>query len=295
MVENKILETDIEKIETNVGKGTPIVKSMNWHITSRCNYRCKFCFARDRGEELLDLERMKAVLSLLKQKGIQKINLAGGEPVLHPLFLEILREAKNAGFTTSIVTNGYLLNKNVLAEAKDSLDWIGLSIDSSNDYIEKELGRGWGDHVKHSVEVAKHVNDLGIKLKINTVVTKMNYREDMKSFIEQLEPHRWKVFQYLHMIGCNDNYYSEMEVTAEQFEVFIRNNEDTRLRDGIKPVFERNSDMLGSYLMLSPDGDLTIDQGQSYSKIPLEKFHRGDISQFVNSSKYLNRGGDYKW
>lgn len=294
MVESKVVEA-VGIIEMNVGKNVPVVKSMNWHITSRCNYRCKFCFARDRGEELRDLDKIKTILSRLKQKGIQKINLAGGEPALHPLFLDILREAKNMGFTTSIVTNGYLLNLKMLTEVKDSLDWVGLSIDSSNDNIERELGRGWGDHVKHSVEVAKNVNDLGIKLKINTVVTKLNYLEDMKSFIEKLEPHRWKVFQYLHMIGCNDDYSSDMEVTTEQFEIFIRNNQQTRLRDFEKPVFERNSDMLGSYLMLSPDGDLTIDRGQSYSKIPLEDLVCGDISQFVDSSKYLNRGGDYKW
>ncbi len=294
MVESKVVEA-VGIIEMNVGKNVPVVKSMNWHITSRCNYRCKFCFARDRGEELRDLDKIKTILSRLKQKGIQKINLAGGEPALHPLFLDILREAKNMGFTTSIVTNGYLLNLKMLTEVKDSLDWVGLSIDSSNDNIERELGRGWGDHVKHSVEVAKNVNDLGIKLKINTVVTKLNYLEDMKSFIEKLEPHRWKVFQYLHMIGCNDDYSSDMEVTTEQFEIFIRNNQQTRLRDFEKPVFERNSDMLGSYLMLSPDGDLTIDRGQSYSKIPLEDLVCGDISKFVDSSKYLNRGGDYKW
>jgi len=271
------------------------IESINWHITSSCNYTCKFCFARNRGEEIHDLTKIAEILAQVKKKGIEKITFAGGEPLMHSQMSEILHLAKEEGLVTCIVTNGSLMDCNDLKRMKDDLDWIGLSIDSQRESIEKQLGRGNGQHVQKSVDLVKSIHKLGIQLKINTVVTKMNYRERIGPFIESLAPHRWKVFQYLHMSGCNDEYRSELEITSEEFDSFLKNHRDTKLQNGGSPVFERNEDMMGSYLMISPDGQLTSDKNGVYSKIGWPSFLKGEIADFVDCEKYRNRGGKYPW
>jgi len=40
---------------------------------------------------------------------------------------------------------------------------------------------------------------MGIRLKINTVVSKLNYNEDLSWLIKKIKPERWKVFQILRI------------------------------------------------------------------------------------------------
>jgi len=45
------------------------------------------------------------------------------------------------------------------------------------------------------------IHDLGIRLKVNSVVTKLNWAEEMTDFITDLTPERWKAFQVLSIQG----------------------------------------------------------------------------------------------
>lgn len=113
---------------------------------------------------------------------------------MHPNILEIVRMSKVKGFTVSITTNGYFLNEALVSKLSPFVDWIGISVDSENEETEKILGRGHEHHVAKSAEVCKLIHKYGIRLKINTLVTKLNCQEDMKNFIIGIDPERWKKF-----------------------------------------------------------------------------------------------------
>ena len=51
--------------------------------------------------------------------------------------------------------------------------------------------------VKHLINNHNRINNHDIKFKMNTVIRKENYLEDMNHHIEILDPFRWKVFQML--------------------------------------------------------------------------------------------------
>jgi radical S-adenosyl methionine domain-containing protein 2 len=275
------------------------IQSINWHITGRCNYSCKFCYVQNLNVEIRDLKVAHEILDKLyttknDQLDIQKINFVGGEPFLHPHFDEILATAHDMGFVTSIVTNGSFINEDNIEKISNLSDWIGISVDSASNQVEADLGRGRGEHVTHALEVADMVHDYGMKLKVNSTVTRLTYNEDMHQLIEAMDPHRWKVFQMLHIRGQNDSCVNDLSISDQQFEYFRKNHQDVRLQNNLKPTFESSDDMIGSYLILDPSGKVLSNNGGKYTPFELDEFLL-DSSIVVDSNKYIGREAVYAW
>ena len=271
-----------------------MVHAANWHLTDRCNYTCKFCFMTNLPSREAGISEGRDIITTLKQMGITKLNFVGGEPFLHPYLTDFVKIAKESGLTTSIVTNGSLLTRAKVYSLQPFVDWIGLSIDSGREDIEIELGRGHGSHVPHVIEMSGAIRQAGINLKVNTVVTKLNYEEDMRPLIRKLRPLRWKVFQMLVIQGQNDAY-ATLGASKEEFELFKRTNSDITLELDQRPVFEFNEDMMNSYLMLGPDGSVIRNSGQKYDFIPLNEVVSAGLTGIVDIVAYRNRGGEYDW
>ncbi|MDY0385976.1 MAG: viperin family antiviral radical SAM protein [Methanolobus sp.] len=275
------------------------IQSVNWHITGKCNYNCKFCYVQKLNAEIKDIETAYHILHKLRhtktdQLDIQKINFVGGEPFLHPNFDEILSMAHDMGFVTSIVTNGSFINSSNIAKIAEHADWIGISVDSIDNQVEAELGRGWGKHVTHALEVSELVHDYGMKLKVNTTVTRLTYEEDMHHLIETMDPHRWKIFQMLHIEGQNDSCVNDLSISDQQFESFRIHHQDVRLQSNKKPTFESNDDMIGSYLILDPAGKVLSNSDGKYTPFELDEFLLNP-AVVIDSKKYVERDGVYAW
>jgi len=241
------------------------------------------------------LTRGKYIITALSRMGIAKLNFVGGEPLLHPNLKDFVALAKNMGMTVSVVTNASLLSKEKLLELRSLVDWIGVSIDSSREEIEATLGRGHGGHVEKALRACKEIRREGIKLKVNTVVTKLNFSEDMRSLIAELRPLRWKVFQMLVIAGQNEDDAGELTPTREEFETFKRINGDITLESGQPPTFESSEDMVDSYLILAPDGSVIQNSNHQYKYTPLEIALQSGLSGIVSRRAYLARGGKYDW
>ena len=274
--------------------GKKIIHSVNWHITMNCNYKCRFCFYKNMNGEFNDIDKAESKLKMLRSLGIEKINFAGGEPLLYKKLNCLLEMAKKMGFTVSIVTNASLLNERNIQELSTYVDWIGISVDSADDRIEKELGRGYGKHVEHAKEVSKLIHEYGMKLKINTTVMELNYSEDMRQFIASVSPERWKVFQFINMKGQNDDAL-DLAITKEKFEKFKEINGNLMLKNGTEPVFEAESDMLDSYFIIGPDGNIILSHNSKRSVLPFESINTLDFSDIVDIEKYSKRKAVYDW
>lgn len=268
---------------------------MNWHFTSRCNYHCTFCCTQNLSGNLNSLTTAIDVLTQLRRIGIEKINFVGGEPFTHPLIVDVLRLAKEAGFTTSVTTNGSLVTASMLENVEPYLDWIGISLDSPSESVEKKLGRGNGDHVRHAMELVSLIKKTTIKLKINTTVTKENLNDDMRLLISEIKPDRWKIFQFLHVKGQNDHAVASLSVTNEEFEMYKTHNSGNVLENGTFPVFENSYEMLDSYFMISPTGNVFINTEYPAKEIALECITKKSLPEILNVETYISRGAIYDW
>ena len=67
---------------------TPV--SANYFPSREFNYKCGFCFHTETSSYILTHDKAPKGLKLLKEAGMRKLNIASGEPFLHPKFLSSL-------------------------------------------------------------------------------------------------------------------------------------------------------------------------------------------------------------
>ena len=274
---------------------TDRIKSVNFHITSKCNYHCRFCYTKHLNPDVISFDNAVSIMESLREFGIDKLNFVGGEPLMHPHFFRIVKSASDLGFTVCMTSNASLMTKENISQMADYISWIGISVDSMNNQIEATLGRGFGNHVTNAISVSDMIHEIGINLKINTTVTKLNFRENLKPLIHRLQPRRWKVFQVLHIAGQNDACIRELGINNEEFGYFVKNHQSVRLRGGIAPVFEQNSAMIDSYFMIGPSGNVIINHGGRYEEISLETLFNEGCESRIKMCKYTERNGLYSW
>lgn len=234
-------------------------------------------------------------MARLRESGIDKINFVGGEPLMHPHFFRIVKSASDLGFTVCMTSNASLMTKENISQMADYISWVGISVDSMNNKTEATLGRGFGNHVTKAISVSDIIHEVGINLKINTTVTKQNFRENLKPLIHRFRPQRWKVFQILHIAGQNDECIPELGINDEEFGHFVKNHQSVRLHGGIAPVFEQNSAMIDSYFMIGPSGNVIINHDGKYEEISLDALLNEGCESRINMSKYIERNGLYSW
>ena len=84
----------------------------NLSITNVCNRKCVYCFANDTrnefGKTLMDDETFEKALEYLRRSDIKQARLLGGEPTLHPAFIQLIKKALEQGFSISLFTNGLM-------------------------------------------------------------------------------------------------------------------------------------------------------------------------------------------
>jgi pyruvate-formate lyase-activating enzyme len=82
-------------------------------ITDRCNIYCQGCYRINGMEGHKPLEQIKEEIELLKKwRNCDNISLAGGEPLVHPDIIEIVRHIHERGMKPLILTNAVKLEDN---------------------------------------------------------------------------------------------------------------------------------------------------------------------------------------
>ncbi|MBL0127244.1 MAG: radical SAM protein [Flavobacteriales bacterium] len=284
-----------------------MIPSVNFHLWQPCNMRCKFCYAtfQDVKKSILPKghlpkEQAIDVVRHLAAHGFEKITFAGGEPTLCPWLTDLIRTAKRGGMTTMIVTNGTRLDDAFLETNKDHLDWIAISVDSLDADTNTAIGRTVSGRTPITATgyhtLVDRVKAHGYRLKVNTVVNRRNWKEDLGGFIRHARPERWKVLQALPIIGQNDAHIDDLVVSEAQFEAFVQRHASMAYITRIVP--ESNAQVRGSYVMVDPAGRF-FDNAEGTHRYSLPILEVGSaiaIQQMhYDAEKFEQRGGVYDW
>lgn len=163
-----------------IGPNGKVMERLELHLTYHCPERCIFCSEEHRMEAYHPFEvtwgRVATVLRTHASRGVKSVHLTGGEPTLHPKFVEVCMLARKLGMRTSVGTIGTMIAKRSFAErAVPWLDEALFSLHGPTAEIHDRLTRRAGsfDTVTAAIRNAVAVNP-GFNAYVNTVVTRLN-------------------------------------------------------------------------------------------------------------------------
>lgn len=112
------------------------LRTLRLSVTDRCNYRCAYCMPREPAfldrQELLSFEEMERLGRILARRGVRKIRITGGEPLVRRDLPDLVRRlAGISGIETlALTTNGSLLTDLAHPLRKAGLSRVTVSLDT---------------------------------------------------------------------------------------------------------------------------------------------------------------------
>jgi cyclic pyranopterin phosphate synthase len=148
-------------------------------VTDRCDFRCTYCMAENMSflpkKDLLTLEELDRLCSAFITKGVRKIRLTGGEPLVRKNIMFLVRELGahvQAGRLDelTLTTNGSQLARYADELYDHGVRRINVSLDTLDPQKFKAITR-WGDFnkVMEGIDAAQKA---GLKIKLNAVALK---------------------------------------------------------------------------------------------------------------------------
>jgi pyruvate-formate lyase-activating enzyme len=115
------------------------------HPLQRCNLSCLHCYSDSspQADAQLDREQALAAIRMAAQWGYGALSVSGGEPLLYPWLGDCLRQARELGMGTAIVSNGWLIDEAhaELLAALRLADTVALSVDGLSASHDSMRGR----------------------------------------------------------------------------------------------------------------------------------------------------------
>lgn len=199
-----------------VDKNNRMINYLRLSVTDRCNLRCIYCMPEEGidflpHEKILSYEEMLRIVRLSVYRGIQKVRLTGGEPLVRKGFTGFLKRLnKIDGLNEiTITTNGVLL-KQFAAEIKDcGVHRINISLDSLKpEKFKKITGRDLFDQVWDGIHEAEKLGFTPVK--INVVAMRGVNDDEIEDFgrLTLEKPYHIRFIEHMP-IGVNNNWNSE--------------------------------------------------------------------------------------
>jgi GTP 3',8-cyclase len=157
-------------------------------VTDRCDFRCVYCMAEDMTflpkADILSLEELDRLCSSFIAKGVRKLRLTGGEPLVRRGIMNLvgslgrhLRSGKLDELT--LTTNGSQLRKYAADLAAHGVRRINISLDTLDPAKFRAVTR-WGD-LRQVLDGISAAQDAGLAIKINTVALKGVNEDEFES------------------------------------------------------------------------------------------------------------------
>jgi cyclic pyranopterin phosphate synthase len=160
-------------------------------VTDRCDFRCVYCMSENMSflpkADILSLEELDRLCSAFVARGVRKLRLTGGEPLVRrgimTLFASLSRHLASGGLDElTLTTNGSQLPKYAAELARHGVKRINVSLDTLDPDRFRAITR-WGDldQVLAGIAAARAA---GLAVKINAVALKGVNEDEFARLIE---------------------------------------------------------------------------------------------------------------
>ncbi len=148
-------------------------------VTDRCDFRCTYCMAEDMTflpkRDLLTLEELDRLCTVFVEKGVRKLRLTGGEPLVRKNIMHLIRSLSRHLDTGALDELTLTTNGSQLARFADELvdcgvRRINVSLDTLDPAKFRTITR-WG-RIERVMEGLEAAEKAGLQVKINAVALK---------------------------------------------------------------------------------------------------------------------------
>ncbi len=175
----------MDGIESNTDKSSMIdpfgrhVSYLRVSVTDRCDFRCVYCMSEDMTflpkKDVLSLEELERMCKAFVRKGVKKLRLTGGEPLVRKNIMSLINNLGKLIKTgeleeLTLTTNGSQLHRYADDLVAAGVKRINVSVDTLDPAKFQEATR-WGklEQVMTGLAAAKKA---GLQVKINAVALK---------------------------------------------------------------------------------------------------------------------------
>ena len=159
-------------------------------VTDRCDFRCVYCMAEHMTflpkADLLTLEELERLCLAFIAKGVQRLRITGGEPLVRKNVMQLIERLGariGSGLNElTLTTNGSQLERFARPLFAAGVRRINVSLDTLNEKTFRTITR-WGDldRVLAGIDAAQAA---GLKVKINMVALKDLNRGEIPAMLE---------------------------------------------------------------------------------------------------------------
>lgn len=211
-------------------------RSLRISIVDKCDLRCTYCMPEDqhflKREELMTREEIATIAKLFVERyGITKIRLTGGEPLVRPDAVDIVRDMSQLDVSVGLTTNAMTLDRHLEGLITAGLKSINISLDTFDAERFKKITRRDGfERVRANIMLAL---ERGMRVKVNMVVMRGVNEDEILRFVEMTREHpvhvrfiefmpfagnRWgreRVYTYGEMLGLIGSVHSFEKLTDD--------------------------------------------------------------------------------
>ncbi len=159
-------------------------------VTDRCDFRCVYCMSENMSflprKDLLTLEELDRLCTAFVDRGVRKLRITGGEPLVRKnilwLFETLSRDLQSGRLDElTLTTNGSQLKRFAHDLKRFGVERINVSLDTLRPDRFRAITR-WGDlsTVMHGLDAA---DSAGLKVKINAVALKDTNEDEIDDLI----------------------------------------------------------------------------------------------------------------
>ncbi len=161
-------------------RGRPL-QDLRISVMDRCNFRCPYCMPQStyheryrflKSTERLSFEEIVRLTRLFVAKGVRKLRVTGGEPLLRANLSDLIGDLTSISGVedVALTTNGVLLSKYATELKAAGLQRITVSLDSLDPEVFRRMSGGFGA-VEDVLEGIEHAHRAGLApIKINAVI-----------------------------------------------------------------------------------------------------------------------------
>lgn len=299
LIEDSVDELEVLRYEQHSARYSSTYLGLTIAPTLGCNFNCVYCYEKDHDQfNIMNDKTQEALLNFISSQcqTINSLSISwyGGEPLLaFPLIKELsykiikLCSEHNISYSANLITNGYLLNKDIVKEFENiNIKNMQITIDGPEDIHDKRrFLKGGQGTFKRIFENLKDIVEYLPNTSLRINVDNDNYSRINEILELLIENNLQSIQPYLGYVEPTNNIYDEENcLNVNKF-----SNIDFEFSKSLQQYFKASkypklvannccADSANS-LVIDPEGNLY----KCWSDIGISEYCLGNLSESINN------------